>query len=144
MLFNSDDPHYIGVGDFPEKSRHRDAMITVAMSITKNQFELLTSSILEDKVLRDLANNIAVGAKQMMASMEIQYGLRQVGQKDKSGYGIVGFGERYTKLYKSMLTSLGSKRAVEACIQKRIGHAAEFVRTGLYQHFDKKKRKRNL
>ena len=119
-------------------------MITVAMSITNKQFELLTSSILEDKVLRDLANNIAVGAKQMMASMEIQYGLREVGQKDKSGYGIVVFGERYTKLYKSMLTSLGSKRAVEACIQQRIGHAVEFVQTGLDQHFDKKKRKRNL
>ena len=36
MLFDSSETHYIGVPiHFPEKSRYRDAMITVAMTITK-------------------------------------------------------------------------------------------------------------
>ena len=36
MLFDSKEPHYIGVPiHFPEKSRYRDTMITVAMTIKK-------------------------------------------------------------------------------------------------------------
>ena len=116
-------------------------MITVAMSITKKQFELLTSAILEGKVLRDLVNDIARTAKQTIGTLEREYGLRLARQKDKSGYGIVGFGERYTKLYKNMVANLGSNRAADNCINKRTGQTAgELVQTGMSKHFAAKKR----